>query len=429
MLPVRIIARKRDGLELSDAQIAQFMNDYASGRIPDYQMAAFAMAVCINGMSVSETAALTQAMLESGIRLNWPADSGIRADKHSTGGVGDKISLPLAPLLAVCGLQVPMLSGRGLGATGGTLDKLESIPGFRTDLSTDEIIRQVVDLGCVITGTTEQLAPADRRLYALRDVTATVPSIPLITASIMSKKLAESPDVLVLDVKFGSGAFMKTIDQARELAGSLVRTGVQMGVRTTALVTAMNQPLGHACGNVLEVSEAMDVLRGAGPPDVRDLTLRLAAEALLAAGITTDLSEGCRRAAKHLEDGSAEERFLAMAAAQNGRPDCLPPPAPAHDVPALRSGIVTAVDTEAIGWAIVAMGGGRRLATDRIDPAVGVNMHVRIGDAVEAGQPLLTQHTRHPEQFVDVLRRSIMISDDDAAPEPLIADRICGDDL
>ncbi|HYO24074.1 MAG TPA: thymidine phosphorylase, partial [Lacipirellulaceae bacterium] len=284
MNPVWLIAKKRDGEELSDHEIAQFISGYARGDIPDYQMSAMAMAIYLRGMSTAETASLTDHMLASGARFTWPDDGVPRVDKHSTGGIGDKVSLPLAAMLACCGLQVPMISGRGLGATGGTLDKLEAIPGFRTDLSMEEFRDVCQRVGCVISGATADLVPADRKLYALRDVTATVPSIPLITASIMSKKLAEGLDALVLDVKWGSGAFMKTADQARELARSLVATGQRMGVATTALVTDMNQPLGRMAGNALEVNESYAALQGEGPADLMEATYALGAELLVSTG-------------------------------------------------------------------------------------------------------------------------------------------------
>ena len=285
MLPASIIAAKRDQRELTDDEIAFFIRGFAIGEIPDYQMSALAMAIFLNGMTPREVATLTAEMLGSGTRLTWPDDGVPRVDKHSTGGIGDKTSLILAPLLAECGVQVPMLSGRGLGATGGTLDKLEAIPGFRTNLSLDEITMLTQSVGCVITGASAELAPADQKLYALRDVTATVPSIPLITGSIMSKKLAEALNALVLDVKFGSGAFMKTREQATQLAQSLVVTGQRMGVTTTALLTDMNQPLGRMCGNAVEVLECLDVLNGGGPDEVRTLTIELCAEVLVSARI------------------------------------------------------------------------------------------------------------------------------------------------
>lgn len=316
MIPAKIIANKRDGHELTDDEIAFFVKGFAEDSIPAYQMSALAMAIFLNGMTEREIAVLTQQMLDSGTRLNWPDDGVLRVDKHSTGGVGDKISIPLAPLLACCELQVPMLSGRGLGATGGTLDKLEAIPGFRTDLSLTEIQSLTQQVGCVITGASQELAPADRKLYALRDVTGTVPSIPLITASIMSKKLAESLDALVLDVKFGSGAFMKTKERATELAHSLVRTGERMGVKTTALLTDMNQPLGQMSGNAIEVLESIATLRGEGPSDVRELTVELAATLLVSTGRHSDLPAARITAESKLDDGSAFAKFEQMVAAQ-----------------------------------------------------------------------------------------------------------------
>ncbi|MCH2210164.1 MAG: thymidine phosphorylase [Fuerstiella sp.] len=426
MLPVQIIAEKRDGCELSDDVIAAFVRGYSEGQIPDYQMAAFSMAVFHKGMTSSETAALTEAMLASGQRLQWANDGIPRVDKHSTGGIGDKVSLPLVPLLAACGVEVPMVSGRGLGPTGGTLDKLESIPGFRTDLSSDEIRTIVKQTGCVITGASAELAPVDRRLYALRDVTATVPSIPLITASIMSKKLAESPDALVMDVKFGSGAFMKQYDQALSLARSLVQTGQRMNVETTALLTDMNQPLGRLCGNSVEVEESLDVLQGRGPKDVRELTLELAAELLVTAGVC-----GCNRDAKQLtmrklDDGSAMERFEMLVSAQGGDLGIRRPTAPAAEVTSEQSGTVSAINGQSLGWSIIAMGGGRQQLSDQIDHSVGIEMLVRVGDTVTSGQPLIRMFTRNPDRFRADLRRSITLSDC-AGPLELIADRITGD--
>src|SRR4051812_43079517 len=293
-LPALIIARKRDGAALGSAEISSFIAGYSRGEIPDYQMAALAMAIYLRGMTTEETAALTDAMLASGQRMQWNSGGKPKVDKHSTGGIGDKTSLILAPLLACCGLAVPMISGRGLGATGGTLDKLEAIPGFRTDLSLEGIQEITERVGCVITGATAEIAPADKKLYALRDVTATVPSIPLITASIMSKKLAESLDALVLDVKFGTGAFMKSLESARILARSLVDTGKRMGVKTSALLTDMNQPLGRMAGNLVEVHESIATLEGRGPPDLWDCTRELAAELLLLTGQARGREEAFR---------------------------------------------------------------------------------------------------------------------------------------
>ena len=420
-----MIARKRDGCELSDDSIADLIRGFTAGQIPDYQMAAFSMAVFLNGMTSSETTALTRAMLESGVRLQWPDNGLLRVDKHSTGGIGDKISLPLAPLLAACGVQVPMLSGRGLGPTGGTLDKLESISGLRCDLSLKEIQQVVRKTGCVITGTSAELVPADRCLYALRDVTATVPSIPLITASIMSKKLAESPDALVLDVKFGSGAFMKTIDQARQLAQSLVDTALRMNVPATAMLTDMNQPLGRMCGNAVEVEESLSVLQGHGPNDVRELTIQLAAELLTTAGVVSIPEQAVQFAAQRLDDGSAMERFEMMIEAQHGSLRTERPIAPATEIIAEHDGIVSAIDVEKIGYSIVAMGGGRRTLSDRIDRSVGVEMLVKIGDRVDTGQPLMRMFTCDSDRFREKLRASIALSDRASRPV-LVAERIVG---
>ncbi|MFN9720543.1 MAG: thymidine phosphorylase, partial [Planctomycetota bacterium] len=332
MVPAALIASKRDHNELTDEEISFFIQGFTNDKIPSYQMSAMAMAIYLNGMTPREVATLTNEMLNSGTRLQWPADKVPRVDKHSTGGIGDKTSIILAPLLAACGLQNPMLSGRGLGATGGTLDKLESIPGFRTDLSLDEMTRQTLEVGCVITGASKELAPADQKLYALRDVTATVPSIPLITGSIMSKKLAESLDALVLDVKFGSGAFMKSRDRAAQLARSLVETGTRMGVRMVALLTDMNQPLGRMCGNAVEVLESLDILRGHGPHDARSLTIELGAELLVATGVESTLMQARSRCQLLLESGAAYEKYDQMVRAQGGDPDAKLAVAPASDV-------------------------------------------------------------------------------------------------
>lgn len=423
MIPATIIAAKRDGLELSDQQIASFIHGFSSGEIPDYQMSAMAMAIYLNGMNDRETATLTNEMLNSGTRLKWPDDGISRVDKHSTGGIGDKTSIVLAPLLAECGLQVPMLSGRGLGATGGTLDKLESIPGFRTDLSLQEMTRLTQETGCVITGASVELAPADRKLYSLRDVTATVPSIPLITASIMSKKLAESTNALVLDVKFGSGAFMKTRERATQLARSLVETGKRMGVKTTALLTDMNQPLGRMCGNAVEMIESIDILKNSGPADARELTLLLAIELLLMTGIAASSNDARHILESKLADGSAYERYCRMVAAQGGNANAKFTVAEATEAVSTRAGTVSAVDTEQLGLAIIAMGGGRRQMTDRIDHAVGLEMLVRIGDEVQVGQPLVKIFSRNAHQVTDQIVSAIQLADH-ALPRQLVVDRI-----
>jgi pyrimidine-nucleoside phosphorylase len=428
MLPASVIAVKRDGGELSDEEIRFFVQGFTDGRVADYQMSAMAMAIFLNGMTPREIATLTYEMLHSGTTLRWPNDGNVRVDKHSTGGIGDKTSLILAPLLAECGLQNPMLSGRGLGATGGTLDKLESIQGFRTNLSLAEIHSLTQSIGCVITGASDELAPADRRLYALRDVTATVPTIPLLTSSIMSKKLTEGLDALVLDVKFGSGAFMKTRDLATQLAHSLVRTGERMNVRTTALLTDMNQPLGRMCGNAVEVRESIEVLKGGGPDDVRLLTVELCAELLISTGIEDGLMDARLRCQRFLDDGSAYERFCRMVRAQGGNPDAQLSIAPATELTAERSGVVAAIDTEGLGLAIIAMGGGRRRMGDPIDHSVGLEMLVRLGDRVAAGTPIVRVFSNRPETFRGGIRQAIAIDDNGASP-PLIVDRICGSDV
>src|SRR5262245_46088360 len=341
---VHLISKKRDGGELTAEEIGALITGYVRGDVPDYQMSSWAMAVFIRGMTVAETAALTEHMLHSGVTFEWPEGESPKVDKHSTGGIGDKVSLPLAPLLACCDLQVPMISGRGLGATGGTLDKLEAIPGFRTNLSTAEFQQVCREVGCVISGATADLVPADRKLYALRDVTGTVPSIPLITASIMSKKLAEGLDALVLDVKHGSGAFMKTLDDARALARSMVDTGRRMGVPTTALVTDMNQPLGRMAGNANEVNESIAALKGEGPADLMEVTLELGAELLVLAKREKTTAAARHRLEKAISSGAGLEKFREMVAAQGGNLDAPRPMAPALDVASPMDGYVIAVD-------------------------------------------------------------------------------------
>lgn len=389
MNPAQLIAKKRDGGELSSADIEHLLRGFLDGRVADYQMAAFAMAVCCRGMTVAETASLTRSMLQSGVTLQWPEGPPV-VDKHSTGGIGDKTSLPLAAMLACSGLRVPMISGRGLGATGGTLDKLESIRGFRTDLSLQEIMGTIERTGCVITGATSDLAPADRKLYALRDVTATVESIPLITASIMSKKLAEGLDALVLDVKWGSGAFMQTLEDARRLACSLVDTGQAMGVPTVALITDMNQPLGRMAGNAVEVNEAIALLEGNGPADLLSVTLALGAQLLLLAGVAPSEPEALATLQQTIDSGAALAKFREMVAAQGGDLDAPRRISPAHSVVADEAGYVQSVDAQRLGWTIIELGGGRRKKGDAIDHSVGVETHVRIGDRVERGEPLAT---------------------------------------
>jgi pyrimidine-nucleoside phosphorylase len=424
--PAQIIARKRDGHTLSEEEIAGFISGFVRRDIPEYQMAALAMAVYFRGMTTDEVAVLTREMLRSGTVLQWSPGGRPKVDKHSTGGVGDKVSLILAPLLACCGVQVPMISGRGLGATGGTLDKLEAIPGFRTDLSETDIRRITERVGCVITGQTASLVPADKWLYALRDVTATVASIPLITASIMSKKLAESLDALVLDVKFGSGAFMKTEADARGLAESLTAVGQANGLRTAALLTDMNQPLGRMVGNTVEVNESDDTLRGEGPADLVELTLALGSELLALAGAATSPAEGRTQLRRALDSGAGYEKFCEMVLAQRGQPEAPRPVAPASEIRSAGRGYVTRMDCEAIGQSIVVMGGGRWQTTDRIDHTLGLEMLVRIGDEVEAGQPLVRVFATPSvtDRVRDSLQEAIIIRPERPAPLPLIVGRI-----
>lgn len=422
MNPVWIIQKKRDGGELSRDEIATFIAGFARDEIPDYQMAALAMAIYLNGMTPAEIAGLTDEMLASGIVFQWPDDGGVRVDKHSTGGIGDKVSLPLAAMLACCDLQVPMISGRGLGATGGTLDKLESIPGFRTDLSVEEFRRITMEVGCVIASASDDLAPADRKLYALRDVTATVPSIPLITASIMSKKLAEGLDALVLDVKVGSGAFMKTRDDARALAHSLVATGERMNVETRALITDMNQPLGRAVGNAVEVDESLTLLEGGGPDDLREVTLALGSELLVMTGRAETPAAAQLQLAKTIDDGTARERFAKMTAAQGGDIEAARKIAPARSIASEAAGTVTSIDAERIGQAVIAMGGGRKQKGDAIDHSTGLEMQVRLGDQIEPGQPLATLFA--PAAVADeaaaMLREAITLGEDPVESPRLI---------
>ncbi len=425
MNPVQLISKKRDGGVLSDAEIGELVRGYVEGTVPNYQMSAWAMAVFLRGMTVDETASLTDHMLQSGVVFSWPDGGMPKADKHSTGGIGDKVSLPLAPALASCGVMNPMISGRGLGATGGTLDKLEAIPGFRTALSLEETQQLTRQVGCVICSASEALVPADRKLYALRDVTGTVPSIPLITASIMSKKLAEGLDALVLDVKYGSGAFMKTREDARLLAESLVNTGKRMGVATSALITDMNQPLGRMAGNANEVNESLDCLAGRGPRDLRDLTIKLGGELLALAGVTTDPGAGEQAITTSLDSGAAMAKFQQMVAAQGGDLNAARPIAPATEITSAAAGVVSAVDTEQLGWAVIALGGGRKKLTDQIDHSVGLEMLVRIGDPVEAGQPLarLFAGPKGVVEATDMVRSAITIGDQATAPE-LVVERI-----
>ncbi|MFD6532961.1 thymidine phosphorylase [Streptomyces sp. NPDC060184] len=391
---ISVIRTKRDRGELTPEQIDWVIDAYTRGEVADEQMSALAMAILLNGMNRTEIARWTAAMIASGERMDFSALSRPTTDKHSTGGVGDKITLPLAPLVAACGAAVPQLSGRGLGHTGGTLDKLESIPGWRAHLSTEEMLGVLDTTGAVVCAAGDGLAPADKKLYALRDVTGTVESIPLIASSIMSKKIAEGTGALVLDVKVGSGAFMKTIEDARELASTMVALGTDSGVRTVALLTDMSTPLGLTAGNALEVRESVEVLAGGGPRDVVALTLALAREMLDAAGLKDADPE------KALADGSAMDVWRRMISAQGGDPDAaLPVARERHVVTAPASGVLTRLDAYDIGVAAWRLGAGRARKEDAVQAGAGVELHAKPGDTVTAGQPLLTLHTDTPEKF------------------------------
>lgn len=430
MFPQQIIARKRDGHALTRDEIRAFVRGATDGSWADYQLSALLMAIFLRGLNAEETSWYTEAMTRSGTVADLSAVPGRKVDKHSTGGVGDKISLPLAPLVAACGVPVPMISGRGLGHSGGTLDKLESIPGFRTNLSLVEFQAQVAAIGCALIGQTRDLAPADGKLYALRDVTATVECIPLICGSILSKKLAEGIDALVLDVKFGRGAFMPTLADARRLAETLVAVGRAAGKQVRALLTAMDEPLGRTVGNALEVAEAIACLRGEGPADVRELTLALGAHMLELGGAATSPAEARLRLEQALADGSALARFRAIVAAQGGDvrvvddPSLLPPARLRLPVAAPRGGFVEEVDARVVAQAALVLGAGRTKASDVVDPAVGVSGLVKVGERVEAGAPLGVVHASAEGPGAEagaLLAQAIAIGAAPVAPPPLVA--------
>src|SRR5438067_1108690 len=433
MRAVDIIIKKRDGGALSREEISFFVAGVTEGTWPDYQASSLLMAIVLRGMTAQETAWLTDAMVKSGIRVDLSGIPGIKVDKHSTGGVGDKTSLILAPLAAACGLPVPMMSGRGLGHTGGTLDKLEAIPGFSVRLSLDEMLRALEKTGCAMIGQTEQIAPADKTLYALRDVTGTIESIPLISASIMSKKIAEGIDALVLDVKTGSGAFMKTEADSRRLAESLVAIGNGSGVKTEAVISAMDAPLGRAVGNALEVIECLEVLKGGGPTDLVDVSIELAARMLVLGKVAEDLADADRRARETIRTGAALERFRQIIEAQSGDPHVvddysrLPHVPNRHVVEAERSGYVARLDAELIGRASVALGAGRDRGEDAVDPAVGISIRATVRDAVRTGHPLLELHYRDRARLQTALglaTQAIAIRDDQPPRAPLIVGEV-----
>lgn len=427
-----LIKKKRDGHALQDDEVQFLIDGYTEGTVTDYQMSAFAMAVFFQGMAGDELRAFTRSMLHSGEIVDLAHIPRVKVDKHSTGGVGDKISLPLAPAVAALGVPVPMVSGRGLGHTGGTLDKLESIPGFRVDLTTPDYERLVKEVGCCLIGQTAEVAPADKKLYALRDVTATVDCIPLITSSILSKKLAEGIDALVLDVKFGSGAFMKDRARSLELAKTMVDIGTRMGKEVVALQTNMDQPLGIMVGNALEVQESLEVLEGGGPADVVELTVELGAEMLVLGKVAHTLAEGRAQMKRVLTDGSAREKFGEIIEAQGGDRrvlddrSLLPSTAGRRAVVAERDGYVAAIDTEAVGIASMLLGGGRTRSDEPVDPRVGVEVHARIGDPVKSGQLLFHMHTaeRGIDDAAATLKSAVLVQEQPTPAPSLFGDRI-----
>jgi pyrimidine-nucleoside phosphorylase len=433
MRAVDIILKKRDGGALSRDEIRFFVSGVTTGELPDYQASALLMAVLLRGMSADETAWLTDAMVHSGLRLDLSDIPGVKVDKHSTGGVGDKTSLVLAPLAAACGVPVPMMSGRGLGHTGGTLDKLESIPGFRVNLSLDEMRVALLRAGCVMIGQTAQIAPADRRLYALRDVTGTVESIPLISASIMSKKIAEGIDALVLDVKTGSGAFMKTESDSRRLAESLVAIGNASGVKSEAIITRMDSPLGRAVGNGLEVVECLEVLKGRGPADLVDLSVELAARMLVLGGVAGNRAEAQQKVRDAIASGAGLERFRRIIEQQGGDPHVVDDygriaAAPERDVVrAPRQGFLAGLDAALVGRASVALGAGRDRVEDSIDPAAGIMVVVKPGVELRAGDPVLELHYRDRARLgaaAALAARAIKIEDNQPIVEPLVVGEV-----
>lgn len=414
---VDIITAKRNGAALTEAQITWIVNAYTAGEVSDEQFAALAMAIYFQGLDDTELFALTTAMLNSGTTLDFNDLGKPTADKHSTGGVGDKITLPLTPLVASFGVAVPQLSGRGLGHTGGTLDKLESIPGFQVDLTEDQIRSQLLNPGGVICAATAELAPADKKIYALRDVTATVDSMPLIASSIMSKKLAEGTDTLVLDVKTGSGAFMQHEHQARELAEKMVWLGKEYGVATTAVLTRMDTPLGYTVGNAIEVEETLDVLAGGGPADVVELTVTLAKHMLAGAGLDADPAE-------HLDNGKAMDAWRAMVTAQHGDPDAaLPSATHTQTITADTTGVVSVLDARKVGEAAWRLGAGRQYQGQPVQATAGIRLHAKPGDPVTAGQPLMTLYTETPDEFgpaTDLLLTAVDTATAYTAPEVII---------
>ncbi|MFL5489694.1 MAG: thymidine phosphorylase [Gemmatimonadaceae bacterium] len=433
MIVPRLIERKRDGGRLEPQEVRELVLEYSEGRVPDYQMAALLMATYFRGLDRGEMNALMEAMLESGRRLDFSRLSIPRIDKHSTGGVGDKTSLILAPLIASLGVAVPMMSGRGLGHTGGTLDKLESIPGFRTALSLEETEKQVAKIRCAMLSQTEEIVPADRKIYALRDATATVEVIPLIAASIMSKKISESLTGLVLDIKRGSGSFLPKLEDEIALAQAMIDLGASHGCPVVALITAMDRPLGCACGNALEVAEAIEVLKGEGPQDLIEVTFALGAEMLVLSTLAPTREAARAMMDEAIRSGSALEKFEQIIAAQGGDarvledPSRLPQAAHTTEVKAHRGGVVQSVDPRAVGYGVIALGGGRRNMEDEIDPSVGFVITAKPNDRVAKGQALATVHAARKKDLETgraVLEQAIVISDSDTTSLPLVSHRI-----
>lgn len=436
MQAYEIIFKKRNGVELSQKELEWFVDQYTVGEVTDYQAAAFCMAVFFRGMTRDELGFWTGAMLHSGAVLDFSELPGIKVDKHSTGGVGDKVSLPLAPLVAAAGVTVPMISGRGLGHTGGTLDKLESIPGFRTNLSLDEFRRQLGKLGVALIGQTAEIAPADKKLYSLRDVTATVDCIPLIASSIMSKKLAEGIDGLVLDVKVGKGAFMRKLSDAKVLAQTMIDIGSVMGKTIVARLTAMDQPLGNAVGNAIEVVESIDILKGGGPEDLLDVTLTLGAEMLVMAGRSADHDSAIGVLESHIADGSALEKFGEIIEAQGGDRAVLddysrlPSARLSHEIRATESGLIHELDALSVGVAARMLGAGRQTVDDEIDTGAGVLLHRKVGQPVERGDSLATLYASSGGLFAAAeqkLLSGVVVKAEPAPTETLLIDRMASD--
>ena len=433
MLAHRLIERKRDGGRLDPGEWRALIMAYAAGHVPDYQMSAFLMACFLRGLDRAETAALTEAMLASGVRFDLASLGKARIDKHSIGGVGDKVSLILAPLVSVLGVAVPMVSGRGLGHTGGTLDKLEAIPGMRTDLTLAQAKRQLEDLGCALLGQTAEIVPADRKMYALRDATSTVEYIPLIASSIMSKKLAEDLTGLVIDIKRGSGAFLTSLEDGLALAREMTDIGAAHGCPVVSLVTAMDRPLGRACGNALEVEEAIAGLKGEGPDDLMEVTYELSVEMLLLAGVTADRDEARASLRDAITSGRAAEQFARIIERQGGDPKVvddpsrLPQAGQCELYTAPRGGVVARVEPRTVGRGVIALGGGRNTMADTVDPAVGFVITAKPGDAVQAGEPLASIFARDRvgiESGRAALKAAITIADEADPPLPLISHRI-----